>query len=326
MTTLSALISERPASQTLFQRLWATHWLLTLTGALSLALILVAALGLAVDPRVITGAPAWAKPMKFAISFAIYSFTLVWLLGFVQGHPRLVGLTATLTAIAVIAEMAIIILQAARGVRSHFNFTTPFDATLFGMMGNFAMVLGLMNVLALILLIRQRMPDSTFAWSLRLGLVIALVGMAVGFLMISNRSRSQQAELEAGRQPPYLGAHSVGVEDGGPGLPFVNWSIQGGDLRAAHFVGLHGMQVLPLIGFIVTRRFANRLSERRRTVLVWTAGLGYLGFVLLLIWQALRGQSVIAPDAVTLGALGGLVGAVALVRWAVFASAKRARA
>jgi hypothetical protein len=157
-------------------------------------------------------------------------------------------------------------------------------------------------------------------------LVIALVGMAVGFLMISNRSRNQQAELEAGRQPPYLGAHGVGVEDGGPGLPFVNWSIQGGDLRAAHFVGLHGMQVLPLIGFIVTRRFANRLSERRRTVLVWTAGLGYLGFVLLLIWQALRGQSVIAPDAVTLGALGGLVGAVALVRWAVFASAKRARA
>ncbi len=120
--------------------------------------------------------------------------------------------------------------------------------------------------------------------------------------------------------------YSIGSTVAGPGLPFVNWSIQGGDLRAAHFVGLHGMQVLPLIGFIVTRRFANRLSERRRTVLVWIAGLGYLGFVLLLIWQALRGQSVIAPDAVTLGALGGLVGAVALVRWAAFASAKRVRA
>ncbi len=71
MTTLSALINERPAPQTLFQHLWATHWLLTLTGALSLALILGAALGLAVDARVITGAPAWAKPMKFAIRYLL---------------------------------------------------------------------------------------------------------------------------------------------------------------------------------------------------------------------------------------------------------------
>jgi hypothetical protein len=240
----------------------------------------------------------------------------------VQGHPRLVGLTATLTAIAVVVETAIILVQAARGVRSHFNFTTPFDATLFGLMGNFAMLIGVMHLLALALLIRQRLPDPAFAWSLRLGLFIALVGMAVGFLMISNRPPSQQAELEAGRQPQYLGAHSVGVEDGGPGLPFVNWSIQGGDLRVAHFVGLHGMQVLPLIGFIVTRRFANILSERRRTVLVWIAGLGYLGFVLLLIWQALRGQSVIAPDAATLAALGGLFVAVAAIGALVVAGRK----
>lgn len=146
--------------------------------------------------------------------------------------------------------------------------------------------------------------------------------MAVGFLMISNMTPSQKAELEAGRQPQYLGAHSVGVEDGSSGLPFINWSTQGGDLRVAHFVGLHGMQVLPLIGFIVTRRFANILSERRRTVLVWTAGLGYLGFVILLTWQALRGQSIGAPDALTLAAFSALFVTVAAIGALIVAGRK----
>ena len=35
--------------------------------------------GLWVDPRTITGAPAWLKPAKFAASIAIYSLTLAWL-------------------------------------------------------------------------------------------------------------------------------------------------------------------------------------------------------------------------------------------------------
>jgi hypothetical protein len=150
------------------------------------------------------------------------------------------------------------------------------------------------------------MDDPGFAWSLRLGLVIALVGMAIAFLM-PQPTPGQRAALSAGAAPTVLGAHSVGVPDGGPGLPIVGWSVLGGDLRVPHFVGLHALQVLPLLGWLLLAR-VPALRAPHRLLLVSTAGVAYLGLVGLLTWQALRGQSLIAPDATTLAALAALLG------------------
>ncbi|HEX2277176.1 MAG TPA: hypothetical protein VHN13_08580, partial [Candidatus Tectomicrobia bacterium] len=49
--------------------------------------------------------------------------------------------------------------------------------------------------------------------------------------------------------PAYLGlmSHALGVADGGPGLPFVNWSTEGGDLRTAHFSGTDALAGQPLM-------------------------------------------------------------------------------
>jgi hypothetical protein len=116
--------------------------------------------------------------------------------------------------------------------------------------------------------------------------------------------------MTEGAAPTTIGAHSVGVADGGPGLPIVGWSTVGGDLRVAHFFGLHAMQVLPFIGWLLSRR--PSLGARHRLLLVWSSGLAYLGLVLVLTWQALRGQSLIAPDAATLAAFGVLLGSICL--------------
>jgi hypothetical protein len=159
-----------------------------------------------------------------------------------------------------------------------------------------------MNLLAIVLLMFQRLPDPAFAWALRLGLIVSFVGMAVALFM-TTPTPEQLAGAKAGEGMPVVGAHSVGAGDGGPGLPVVGWSTEVGDLRVPHFFGLHALQVLPLVGWLVSVFGPGWLGPGHRVKLVWTAGLSYLGLVLLLTWQALRGQPIVAPDAATLGTL-----------------------
>jgi hypothetical protein len=169
-------------------------------------------------------------------------------------------------------------------------------------MAFFVVVVWGANLLTAVLLIVQRMPDPAFAWSLRLGVLVSFVGMGVAFFMTVPTAEQLAAE-EAGETLLVAGAHSVGVEDGGPGLPVTGWSTTGGDLRVPHFVGLHGLQTLPLLGLLLARFGPSWLGSGHRVALVWAAGISYLGLVLVLTWQALRGQPLIAPDAATLAAL-----------------------
>jgi hypothetical protein len=284
---------------------------LTVTVILMLLTLVGTLIGLIIDRQVITGVPAWIKPLKFAISIGIYAATFVWLLGFVEGHRRVVRGIAWATTLGVTIEMALIALQVVRGTTSHFNVSTPFNTAVFSIMAGTVVCIWTANLILGIVLLRQRFADPAFAWSLRLGVLISFVGMGVAFLMTSGPTTAQRAAAKAGHGMPIVGAHSVGVADGGPGLPFLGWSTVGGDLRIPHFVGLHALQLLPLFGWLLVR-YGGRLRPAARTALVWIAGLGYLGFVGLLTWQALRGQSIVHPDARTLVAAGLLVAAVAI--------------
>ena len=289
--------------------LWAANRPLAVTVLASAALIIAAAIGLLADPRTITGAPAWMKPLKFAISSAVYAATLAWMLTFVHGRPRVKAIAGGAVAVAFLVELALIVVQVARGTTSHFNVSTPLDSALFGTMGFMIVLVWVMNGVVAVLLLRQgdRGLEPGLAWSLRLGLLLAAVGMGVAFLMTSVPTPVQAEALAAGQAPGSFGAHSVGVEDGGPGLPLLGWSTVGGDLRVPHFVGLHGLQVLPLLA-LALRRWP-RLGAAQRRGLVWVAALGYLGLTALTTWQALRGQSVIAPDVLTLAAGAALAAA-----------------
>ena len=70
-------------------RLWRTSPELMVTAALMAVVLAGALAGLAIDSRVITGAPAWLKPAKFAISIAIYTVTLAWIFSLLPERPRL---------------------------------------------------------------------------------------------------------------------------------------------------------------------------------------------------------------------------------------------
>jgi len=278
-------------------------------------------IGIVVDHRVITGVPAWVKPAKFAISTGVYSFTLLWMLSFVKGHKRLVSFIATTIAIGSLIEMMIIIGQVIRGTTSHFNFSTPLDGVLYTMMGVFITIVWCMTLVAALLLLRQRMSNPVFAWSLRLGILLSLVGMAVAFLM-TQPTALQLAALKAGGHLTTIGAHSVGVADGGPGIPFLGWSTVGGDLRIPHFVGLHALQVVPFVGWLILLLRPTILHVGHKLALLWTFSMSYLGLIALLTWQALRAQSILAPDALTLQAFALLIGCVALVVIAIVTHAR----
>lgn len=293
--------------------------------ALVLAMLVLAAvalLGLIVDPRVITGAPAWMKPLKFAVSIAIYSVTLLWMLTFIPDRPRFVKAISWGVLLGLGVEMVLIVMQVLRNTTSHFNQTTPFDAAVFTAMG--AMIAGvwLLNAIVAFLLARRRFAEGPIVWGVRLGLLAALLGMAVAFLMTQPTPAQEEIDDATGSSS-IVGAHSVGVEDGGPGLPVVGWSTEGGDLRVAHFVGLHGLQVLSLVGLALVRFAPPHLPLRDRSRLVGVAAAFWIALTLLLTWQALRGQSLVAPDALTLSALALLIALSASVTGAVLARAWR---
>ncbi len=231
---------------------------------------LVAAVGLSlVDTRTILGINPWIKPMKFFASLTFFLWTMAWFMPETEARLATRLAVARWTFIgAMVGEIVLIVLQAARGTTSHFNHATPLDAAIFNAMG-FMIVA---NTIAVALFARSLRPatDHTragYLLGIRLGLWVFIAGSLIGFVMVSNNS------------------HAVPGPDGGPGLPFVNWSTTMGDVRIAHFIGLHALQVLPLVGF-VTDRVRPAATSRR---LVSALGVLWTGVVAAALWLALAG-------------------------------------
>lgn len=268
----------------------------------------IAAVGLVVDDRVLGGAPIWLKPEKFSISFVLFGGTLAWMISLVQRRRRLAGRLGSLIVVMGVVEMVIIVGQVVRGRQSHFNTTTVLDGALWTIMGSAIVLLWLATLAVAVLLLRQKIADRALARAIRLGLVVSLVGMALAFFMTAP-TPSQQEALGAG-EVSLVGAHAVGVADGGPGLPVTGWSTSGGDLRIGHFVGMHALQGLPLLALVMTLlapRWRRLDHEDVQVGLITVTAAAWLGLTLLLTWQALRGQPLLAPDVVTVGALVVLV-------------------
>lgn len=293
---------------------------------LGCALLLLVNLGLMIaDPRVLGGAPLWLKPAKFAASVAITAFTLAALLRHLgpstRGTRRATGIIVAMVAI----ELVIIDGQALRGLSSHFNVSTRFNGVAFAIMGTAITVLtGAVAYLGWIAF-RRPIADRALAWGIRLGFVAMLFGSVIAFLM-PRATPAQIASLRAGQPTPVVGAHAVGVPDGGPGLPITRWSTEGGDLRVPHFIGLHGLQILPIAGWLLGRRRraqprTSRLPAEATARLSFVAGAGYLGLVATTLIQALRGRPLASPDAVTLAFGAAVLGACLGASLWVFLSA-----
>jgi len=270
-----------------FDRLWRASRPLTAVGVVMLAVFAASLAAMAVDGSRILGQPTWLKPSKFAISSAVYAFTLAWIFTFLPGRRRLTAIVGRITAVVLVVEVGIIDAQAARGVISHFNAASVLDATLFSIMGLAILVLFGAAIALTVALFRQRFTDGAFGWALRLGMLLTVLGQATGGLMTA----PTRAQLDAARTSglKVSGSHTVGAPDGGPGLPITGWSREYGDLRVPHFIGIHAVQLLPAAAWLLG--LSVSAGWRRRAIFV-TAAAYYALFAYLLI-QALSGRPLV---------------------------------
>ncbi len=318
MTTIAHTPDTPPTARAsnLIQHAWQINRGLSVLGVLSLGLIVLSTLGLLLDPRTTAflGTPAWAKTFKFSVSTALYSAGLLWAITLTTGRTRrMASISGGLIGWILSFELALLVIQGMRARPMHFNYSTPLDSALWITM---TIGIGVMFTAFIVLVVavwRGLRTDPVLAWAVRLGLIVTALGLAQGSLMPGPTPAQMQA-LKAGKTVPIIGAHTVGssslTPDHGPGLPLLGWSTTHGDLRVGHFVGLHALQLIPLLGLFLARRREPWLSTTHRVGLVWVGALGYLGLVFLVTWQALRGQPLIAPDALTIRVLIGLLAIV----------------
>lgn len=280
---------------TVIRESWAASRPLGIVSLLMLAALAASVVGLWMDPRVIGGAPAWLKPAKFAASTAIYAMTLAWIFTFLPAWPRVRRFVGWTTAIVFVLEVVLIDVQAWRGTTSHFNVGTVLDAVLFSIMGAAIFFQTFSSVLVAIALWRQPFADAALGWTLRLGFALTIIGALSGGLMTSPTS-AQIEEARTTHRMTIAGAHTVGAPDGGAGVPGTGWSTSHGDLRVPHFLGLHAIQVLPLLLFVAR----GIRDTRHRVRLAFAMAGSYASLFAILMWQALRGQSIVQPDTIAL--------------------------
>jgi hypothetical protein len=214
----------------------------------------------------VLGINAWIKPMKFFFSIWIFCWTMAWFLAYLQ-NKRFVKVYTWAVVVVMIIEQVIITWQAANGRLSHFNVTTPFYGVLFIVMGLAITILTLWTGVVGFYFFKQKVfpVPMPYVWGIRLGIVIFVIFSFEGGLMAS------------------LLSHTVGAPDGGPGLPVVNWSTSYGDLRVAHFVGIHSLQIIPLFGYYI--------AKSNRSVQIFAAG--YFLLTVFLFVQALQKMPVL---------------------------------
>jgi hypothetical protein len=228
----------------------------------------------------LVGPVTWRKPIEFGISGAITTVSLAWVLGRLP-RSALWDWSAAIAIVFFVPETALIDLQKWRGVASHFNYDTAFDATVFSMMGVF---IGIVAVGILVLAVRAfgrvAGPPST-GLAIRAGMIFLLLGQVLGGLILANQFSTNG--------------------------PLANASIVGaaGELKIPHALALHGLQVLAVLAVILER---TRVSPRAAMTGVASCALGY---GLLLAAATLQTYSGLAPFALTpLTLLAALAGAV----------------
>lgn len=200
--------------------------------------------------------------MKFFISTTILFWTVGWIMEDLP-FPKGKKIVSWGTVVCISAELILITYQAALAKQSHFNISSPIDGFIFGFMGFMIFLNSLFYIYLFILFLQVKELPSGYKTGILFGLFIFLLGGYEGYLM-------------AGRL-----SHTVGAADGQEGIFFMGWAKAYGDLRIFHFLAIHALQVLSLVGWYLFRT---------KALSMWILGIIYLVFSSGTLWFALQGQ------------------------------------
>ncbi len=241
---------------------------------LSLAVTLTAQ---AIDPRPFAGDSVWVKPIKFQVALSLYLLTLSvfarWLPAGMTARPAY-RIFAAFVVFSILAELAWIGGAAFFGTASHFNVSSPLMATLYGLMGFFAVSLTSASLVYGIAIWRN--SATGLAPALRLSIALGLVLTFVLTVLVAGTMAS-------------LPGHLVGTAKTGASLPIFGWSREVGDLRLPHFFASHAMHVLPVLGWAAARFLPPAMALPA----TWLAAIAFTGSVLLAFGLALSGLPIV---------------------------------
>lgn len=206
---------------------------------------------------------AFIKPMKFFFSVWTFCWTMGWLVFELQ-QPAITNSYSQMVVIVMTIELVIITWQAANGRLSHFNVSSALYSSLFTLMGIAISVLTAWTLFIgyQFFKVQPATIPLGYLWGIRLGIICFVIFAFEGGMMGAKLS------------------HTIGAADGSSGLPITNWSKQYGDLRVAHFFGIHTLQLLPLVGYYLCK---NPTS-------IITVSVIYFLSVSFLLVQALKGM------------------------------------
>ncbi len=208
---------------------------------------------------------AWIKPFKFSFSTLLYAWSMAWFCYELKDFN--ISIFNWSVVVLLGFEIVYIAIQAARGQLSHFNISSSFYAAMYSLMALAATAVTVYTAYIGYLFFEQSFPHlpDYYLWSIRLGIVLFVIFAFEGFVMGSRLS------------------HTIGGKDGSPGIPLLHWSNTFGDPRVAHFIGMHALQILPLISFY-------GLKDKKITLFV-----GVLYFILAFytLIQAIQGKPLI---------------------------------
>lgn len=211
--------------------------------------------------QIISGENSWAKPARYFLSSGICVWTLGWIFYYVHSKS-VIRICSWLAGLSLFFETAIIFLQSKRGVASHFNNSSPFDSMMYTLMVLLmAVFLMTLTYFTFAFFTQKKMPISQhFTWGIKMGLLNFLIFSVAGIIMFVKMG------------------HTIGGHSGAAGMPFFNWAYKYGDLRISLFMGIHSLQIIPLLSYFL---FTKKIQVINFSVLYFLATLSFLILALL---------------------------------------------